>query len=262
MTRTQEFRLLKEAGENKAVGEKGACMKTLETMLNWIYPAHCPVCHKILQNQSRFVCPECEGIWKPVSEPRCRKCGKPLEREEAELCQDCAAHPHLYEAGAGIFSYDSKKKASLMKYKYEGRRDYSRFYARACCAYGREYIQRWGIQGIIPVPMHRRKERMRGFNQAALIADLIGAELGILVYKDCLRKLCRTESQKKLDAAARRKNLQNAFQGIPGQWEIQRILLVDDVYTTGSTVDAAAAEILRHGVEKVYFLTVFIGKGF
>lgn len=237
-------------------------MRFSETILNWLYPAHCPVCHRILENQSRFICPECEGIWRPVQEPRCKKCGKPLEREEAELCQDCISHPHLYEAGAGIFFYDSRKKASLMKYKYGGRRDYGRFYAQACCVYGREYIQRWGIQGIIPIPMYRYKERMRGFNQAAFVAELIGAELDLPVYRESLVKLYRTESQKKLDAAGRRKNLQGAFQGSPGQWGLHRILLVDDVYTTGSTVDAAALEILRHGVEKVYFLTVFIGKGF
>lgn len=248
--------------EERAVGEKGTDMNLPETLLNWIYPRHCPFCGRILKDQSSLICRECAEEIRPVGEPRCRKCGKPLEQQEQEYCADCRKQPHYYEEGIGIFFYDKKMKDSLMKYKYGGRQEYSRFYSHACAVCGEAYIRRWGIQGIIPVPMHKKKERMWGFNQAALLAEQIGQSLKIPVYESCLKKTAETAAQKTLGARERRRNLQGAFRGTEGNWGLERVLLVDDVYTTGSTIDAAAEEILRHGVKSVYFLTVFIGKGF
>lgn len=237
-------------------------MKGSNQILNWFYPRHCPICHKILKDQSGLLCPACLDGLKPVGEPRCKKCGKPLEEEEREYCADCSHSHHAYEEGIGIFFYDKRMKESLMKFKYYGRREYGEFYGQAAAVYGRPYVKKWDIQGIIPIPLHRRKQRERGFNQAEYLADILGREWGIPVYSNCLKKVHNTKSQKKLGSRERKRNLQGAFQGVPGNWGIRRVLLVDDVYTTGSTMDAAAAEIRAHGVEKIFFLTIFVGKGF
>ena len=116
-----------------------------------------------------------------------------------------------------------------MKYKYFGCQEYSRFYGKALYIYGKDMLALWKPQIIIPVPLHRRKQRIRGFNQAELLA-----------------------------AAERKKNLQKAFQ-VVGNPAGMRILLIDDVYTTGSTMDVLAKLLLEKGASHVYFLTLCIG---
>lgn len=126
-----------------------------------------------------------------------------------------------------------------MKYKYFGCQEYSRFYGKALYIYGKDMLALWKPQIIIPVPLHRRKQRIRGFNQAELLAKELSRYAGIPVDTAILKKCHATRSQKKLDAAERKKNLQKAFQ-VVGNPAGMRILLIDDVYTTGSTMDVLA----------------------
>lgn len=231
--------------------------KIWNSILNMIYPRCCPLCHKVLKDQSRLICPECEATVKPISGPCCFKCGRPVGRDE-EYCRECATHPRSFTQGRGIFLYNDKMKASLIKYKYYGCREYGDFYAKAMCVFARHELTRWNPQLIIPVPLHRKKQRMRGFNQAAYLAQRISGYTGIPVDLNLIIKTKNTKSQKKLNAAERRRNLKEAFQ-VQGQVRCKRILVIDDVYTTGSTVDAMAECLLEAGAEKVYFLTVCIG---
>lgn len=103
---------------------------------------------------------------------------------------------------------------------------------------------------------------MRGFNQAELIARKLGQELGISVSTDLLLRTKRTTAQKELNDQERKANLKNAFQVAKNNIEAKKILLIDDIYTTGSTIDAASAVLLEHGAEKVYFLSISIGRGY
>ena len=100
---------------------------------------------------------------------------------------------------------------------------------------------------------------MRGFNQAGFLAERLGMLLDIPVSESALRKIRGTRSQKKLDAAERRKNLRQAFQA-ERRLDGLTVLLVDDVYTTGSTVESAAACLKEAGAEKVCFLTLCMGR--
>ena len=147
---------------------------------------------------------------------------------------------------------------SIMKYKYFGCQEYSRFYGKSLYIYGKDMLALWKQQIIIPVPLHRRKQRIRGFNQAELLAKELSRYAGIPVDTAILKKCHATRSQKKLDAAERKKNLQKAFQ-VVGHPSGMRILLIDDVYTTGSTMDVLAKLLLEKGASHVYFLTLCIG---
>lgn len=231
--------------------------KIWNSFLNMLYPRCCPLCHRILRDQSRLICPECEQNLKPVSGPRCFKCGRPVGREE-EYCRDCSTHTRRFAQGRGIFLYDDRMKASLMKYKYYGCREYGDFYAKAMCAFAAGELKRWRPQLIVPVPLHRKKERMRGFNQAAYLAERISEDTGIPADCTLVCKTRNTKSQKKLNANQRRRNLKEAFH-VCRRVEGLRILVIDDVYTTGSTVDAMAECLLEAGAGEVFFLTVCIG---
>ena len=247
-----------ERSRNKsesAVGEKGHSLKKLlHHILNILYPRCCPVCQKILKDQSLLVCPECGKELRPISQPRCMRCGKPVKEEE-EFCRDCAGKEREFFQGRGIYLYDSRMKASILRYKYDGRRQYGDFYARAMCLYAREDVGRWKPDLIVPVPLHPRKKRMRGFNQAEYIADQVGEFFKIPVDKNLLKKVKETKSQKKMDAAQRRRNLKTAFAACE-RTDGKTVLVIDDVYTTGSTVEAAAKCLKEAGAARVCFLTV------
>lgn len=138
--------------------------------LDLLYPRRCPLCHRILRNSHQLICLDCAGDLRPVSGPRCYKCGKPVNGDE-EYCRDCGAHPGAFDQGRGIFLYDDRMRYSIMKYKYFGCQEYSRFYGKALYIYGKDMLALWKPQIIIPVPLHRRKQRIRGFNQAELLAE-------------------------------------------------------------------------------------------
>ena len=230
--------------------------RLLNIVADIFYPRCCPVCQKVLKDQRRMICPECEKVLRPIGHPRCYKCGKPIET--GEYCRDCQKHRHVYEQGRGIFVYDGIMRRSVTRYKYYGCREYGDFYARAMYRYAQKELREWNPDLIVPVPVHRSKERMRGFNQAADLAERIGKILGIPVAEDVIYKSRETRSQKKLDAEERKKNLRNAFRAAVPVTGL-RILVVDDVYTTGSTVEAMAECLLENGAKAVFFVTLCTG---
>ena len=229
----------------------------LEKMSDIFYPRRCPVCQKILKDQKSMICPQCETMLHPIGHPRCFKCGKPVEK--GEFCRDCQKRKHMFEQGRGIFVYDSSMRRSVTRYKYYGCREYGDFYAKAMYRYAKMELREWKPDLIVPVPVHRSKERMRGFNQAAYLAERISRYTGIPADMGLVQKNIKTKSQKKLNALQRRKNLEKAF-CVTGDVRGKDILVIDDVYTTGSTIDAMASCLKKKGAENVYFLTVCIGR--
>lgn len=232
--------------------------KTADFLLDMLYPKKCPLCHQILKEKDRLICPECSGKVRPISGPRCMKCGRPVKMEE-EYCEDCRKGAHHFTEGRSIFWYGEVWRQSLVRFKYYGCREYGDFYAKAMSVFGKKYLERWKPDLIVPVPLHPGKKRMRGFNQAAYLAERLSVLTGIPWNEHLVKKIRSTRSQKKLNAIQRRQNLKNAYQvteKIPGF----SVLVVDDVYTTGSTADAMAMCLLEAGAEKVYFLTICAGR--
>ncbi len=234
----------------------------VEFCLQAVYPRRCPVCHDIVRPKGALVCRGCEGKVMPIREPRCRKCGKPVEKEEQEYCSDCRKHRHFFEEGAGIFPYNRLMRESLMKCKYGGRREYLDYYGEMMIRHGGKYLARWRPQAIVPIPLHKTQMRLRGFNQSLCLAQALGGHFGIPVYPQMLEKVRKTRTQKSLDEKQRRSNLRGAF-SIGAQFQpLKKILLVDDVYTTGGTVDEAARCLKKAKAGEVRVLVLCIGKGF
>lgn len=230
-----------------------------ESGLNLLYPHRCPICHRVLADQRALICPACFAGLHPIGEPRCRLCGSPVE-ENRELCGDCAASDRSFDEGRGIYLYTERMRYSLIRFKYGGRREYARFFGRAMYVYGYPELLRWKPDLIVPIPLHRRNRQQRGFNQAEILAEKIGALCGIPVSAEILKKKNLTRSQKTLNARERRKNLRQAF-SVEAKLCGERILLIDDVFTTGSTIDAAASCLREAGASAVFFLTLCIAGG-
>lgn len=230
-------------------------------LLNLIYPPRCPVCDEIAGNKEG-ICRPCRLRLRPLKEPLCKKCGKPLSTLEAEYCPDCIKKKHMYARGRAAFVYDSLMRESISRFKYKNRREYGNFYGEELWRSCEKAVRSWDIDVLIPIPLHKSRRRARGFNQAELIAVRLGEKLKIPVAADILVRVRKTKAQKELSDQERKINLKNAFQVVKNEVKSKNILLIDDIYTTGSTIDAASAVLLEAGAEKVYFLSISIGRGY
>ena len=227
--------------------------RPIDRILNLLYPRHCPGCAEILKDQDLLLCPSCRKSLSPITEDYCLRCGKPTA-PGTEYCEDCSGRKRFFTEGRSVFVYDTRWKRSLERYKYYGYREFADFYAEAMVRCCRTNLLRWKPDLIVPVPLHRKKRRRRGFNQSWLLARRISEKTGIPAEEKLVIKIRATASQKKLSGAERRRNLRGAF-SVQRRIDGITVLVVDDVYTTGSTMDEMAAVLLAADARRVYFLT-------
>lgn len=236
----------------------------IDKILDIIYPPACPVCGKALpiaKGMRSSVCVECEKKLAYIDESHCLKCGKELEDAEKQYCYDCGRVEHIYTQGIAAFSYTEGIKQSIYRYKYKGRREYAAWYGEKVAKRCGMQIAVWNPDVIIPVPLHKDKLKKRGYNQAELIAIELGRRLGIPVNAECLMRGKNTAPMKELSENERTKNLENAFFLKDDGVKYNKVMLVDDIYTTGATVDACAKTLKTAGVQQVYCVSLCIGKG-
>lgn len=228
--------------------------------LGILYPRRCALCDEVISDREYPVCLACRKQITPIRQNRCMHCSKPLGNRMEEFCEDCKRHRFLYDQGFAVFLYEGAVRESLMRFKYGNRQEYGRFYARMLDCFGGEKVRRWDPEVMIPVPVHEAKRRKRGYNQAEVLAKELQKIWKIPVDSRCMRRTKNTKAQKSLNHEERRKNLREAF-AAKGSVGYKSVLIVDDIYTTGSTVDAMAKILREQGVERVYFVTVCIGRG-
>lgn len=195
-----------------------------------------------------------------IEEPRCKKCGKPIRQKEAEFCYDCEREDLCYEQGRSLWIHKMPVSSSIYAFKYKNRRVYGEVYGREMAKTFRKIIRLWEIDVIVPVPLHRKKQKKRGYNQAEILAKEIGFRVGIPVDTTLIERKKNTVPQKEFTRKERKKNLKNAFE-VTGKVEGKRVLIIDDIYTTGSTIDSISILLKKAGAEKTYFLTISIGQG-
>ena len=227
--------------------------------LDLIFPGRCPVCDKIIKFRQEYVCAACLEKIKFVREPACMKCGKPLE-EETEYCFDCARKKHFYIKGAAVFEYASMASC-IYRFKYGGRQEYAGFLGRCMAKRLKKELEDWKPEALIPVPVHTSRRRKRGYNQSELLAEALSRQTGIPVRKDIVKRVKKTVPQKELDIRQRQNNLKKAFKIIENDVKLNTIVIIDDIYTTGSTVDAMAAVLQEAGIKNIYYAALAVGRG-
>lgn len=230
-----------------------------------VYPKRCVVCGDIVTNKKNKVCSKCYKALPWIVEPTCKRCGKPVEGDEIEFCYDCSRRQLYYEYGFSLWKYSSNMRQSIAYFKYHNRKEYGKFY-------GEEFVRVFGNEllrlepdALIPVPIHWTRYIQRGYNQTEVIAKEIGKRLDIPVVDDLLVRRRKTVAQKKLDDKERAVNLRQAF-SISRKWQVgsdlRKVVIVDDIYTTGNTINMCAKVLKEYGIEKVYFGVLCIGAGF
>lgn len=229
--------------------------------LELIYPGRCPICECILGIGQNKICKVCDKSLSYVKEPKCKKCGKSIEGDDTEYCYDCTRHQHDYEQGVAVFEYDEHIKASIYRFKYKNKREYANFYVQEIVRCYGDKIRSWNPDILIPIPLHKSKYKKRGFNQAEIVAKKVGKELQIPVSSKILMRQKKTLPQKELTTKERQNNVKRAFKIVDNKVKLQVVVLIDDIYTTGSTIDAAAKVLKEAGAYKVYYISISIGKG-
>lgn len=228
-------------------------------ILRQLYPDRCPVCDRVLYDT--LICPKCAEKIKYVVQPACFSCGKPIADARQEYCSDCIKRQHVYQQGKAVFCYQGAMRKIMYRYKYSNRRDYTEFFAvEAATIYG-GWVRQCKTQEIIPIPLSQKKRRLRGYNQAEIFARRFAQLSDLPLNTKLLVRTRDTTPQKQLSVQERKNNLKNAFKIAQDVVKSKRVLLVDDIYTTGSTIDAAALALKQAGVEEVYFLCISIGQG-
>lgn len=232
-------------------------------IIDLIYPRRCPVCQNIVPyRENSLICDSCRCKLPYISGNCCMKCGKPVELEDQEYCYDCQHLQKHFVKGYPLFEYSNEVRQGVLAMKYNNRREYAQFYSQEMLkSFGSEWKQ-IGFDAILPIPIHKHRRRIRGYNQAELLAYPIGDALDVSVYKKLLLRCSDTRPQKELNDEERLKNIKNAFLFRQNDVELKKVLLVDDIYTTGATIEACTGVLLQGGVEEVYYTSVCIGEGY
>lgn len=238
-----------------------------QTILDIIYPVRCPVCGEIVVPKEKLICDKCMKKLTVITEPRCKKCSKPIEQEEKEFCSDCEHKNYHFIKGYSLWVYDGDIKKSIADFKYHNKKENAKYYIREILSNYGDEIRKLSPVTIVPVPLYRGKYKERGYNQADILARGIAKELELPVLSDLLIRNRKTLPQKQLSDKERLRNLSKAFEfNIEAYGDhadkLNNILLIDDIYTTGSTIEACANVLIRQGISNVYFVTLCIGKGF
>ncbi len=218
-----------------------------------LYPQRCPICTSVLPG-GRLICPSCEKQLPLIREPFCRKCGRAMKDIRQEYCEECQLHAHIFDRGQCCFSYEKQMRISLMRMKFENHREYIPFYACSMYASGKGFLARCGAEQLIPIPCSPRRVKERGFDQCFLLTRELSRLSGIPQEKDNLIRVKATSPQKGLDRHSRAENVKNAFAVKRPENLAKKVVLVDDIYTTGATMDEAARCLKEAGVEEVCFL--------
>lgn len=215
--------------------------------------------------EGALICPSCIPKLSPVRQPTCKKCGKEVFADHIEFCPDCMRRKRSFDSGVALLNYNAAAQKSMAAIKYKNKREYLDFYAEAIFHRYGNWAAHQNAEALVPVPVHPDRLRQRGFNQAEELADRLGRLMEIPVLSDLLGRVKKTAPQKGLSAAERLKNLQEAFAvsgnyGGTGKRNMpDSVILVDDIYTTGSTVEACSRVLKAAGVKRVFFIVICIG---
>jgi len=225
-----------------------AASRVLDALLNTVFPTRCVLCEEPVTTwESGAICGNCESRLVPPAPPCCSRCGLSAQGIR-DLCGGCRTGETRYDFGRAALALDSNVRRLIHEFKYNDRVSLARPLGRAL---ERSFVaEGFSATVAIPMPLHGRRERDRGYNQAELLAS----RLGVAVERRLLRRVRNTESQTGLSRYQRRMNVRGAFEcrrRIRGA-----ILLVDDVLTTGATIGEAAKALRRSGAGRVEVLTL------
>ena len=292
----------------------------LGIMRQTLFPRRCPYCRDIIVPGGSLICPDCEPQLPFIRGRSCEKCGKQLRESRGDkqpvLCQNCQKHERSFSFSLALLNYDGVSAEIMAGFKYLHKKEYADTLAWLICKHLGADLRTLGAQAVVPVPVHAKRKRERGYNQAEALGRslctflnvgypalfLMGLSEDMLrdvrllkeyqekrvrssgigvwgrngdrppenvrfqLMPDLLIRTKNTRAQKNLGAAERLMNLQRAFSVSPKYARgasaklPEAVLLIDDIYTTGATMEACTRALFSAGVKKVFGLCVCAGR--
>lgn len=237
-----------------------------QEVLDRIYPSglYCICCGKITDDTRTYsLCNDCMGAVKWAVGRTCSKCGKPLSpNDPREICFNCTEHRHEFDRGYTCAEYGSHERSIVYSLKYDDRPDIA---ARIAEMMADRMNAEFGENGLasrydllVPVPVSRRRKGTRGYNQAELICMRFSEITGVPFRGEMLKRTRETTAMKGLTPDERRLNIRGSFELRPGAARFVRnakCLIVDDIYTTGATIDETARVLKASGALSADFLS-------
>ncbi|MDD2352775.1 MAG: ComF family protein [Candidatus Caldatribacteriota bacterium] len=238
-----------------------------EGMLNLIYPLNCENCGKPIRESKGYgICRDCLKKISYILPPLCYQCGKPfsslVDFEKKALCSDCSYKKELLYYNRSIAYYEGAIRKSIHLLKYKKQLKLIKPLGELMVKYllTDDFYNNKKIDLIIPVPLTEREYKKRNFNQSGLLADYIAKYFSIPFGENFLLKNVENLSQVGLTKNERAKNVKNVFSVNPlYKKNIKNILLIDDIYTTGATIESCSKELKKHGIVNVFALTLARG---
>ncbi|HEX7503990.1 MAG TPA: ComF family protein [Syntrophales bacterium] len=232
----------------------------LTALAELLFPSLCLSCGRILlERRGHPFCSGCYSGIRFITAPLCPVCGIPYPVEDSpdHTCGDCLLFKRNIGAARSLGIYDSVLLDAIHAFKYGGNLTLGERLGRLMADHDYPSFRIGDYSLLIPVPLHPRRLRQRGFNQSVILAREIAKRHGIAMEFRTLRRVVDTESQAGLKKEERRSNIRKAFSVTePDRVSEKHVLLIDDVYTTGSTLGECARTLLKGGAESVGALTL------
>ena len=242
-------------------------MKILGRIMDIIYPPRCGVCKAFLWEAplkgsagAFSICPTCLAGFHPLSSPLCSLCGAPFSSQvlEDHPCEDCLRTPPAYDAAGAPYLYEGSLLEAIHHLKYHGRTGLARSLGPLLGRFTQDWMGNDSTDFlVIPVPLHPEKLQERGYNQSLLLARHTARKLGADMDYLSLRRIKNTAPQTGLGKKQRRQNVKNAFK-LENENTVRgrNIVLVDDVSTTGNTLNACSKTLRKGGANRIYCVTL------
>lgn len=228
-------------------------MEIFSKLVNCIYPRHCLACRRLLKisSKNKWYCSKCKPV-KYVSEITytCERCGRPIEH--SGLCAFCNEKTTYYDRGYVLYKYDGIIQHTMLGYKFHDKKSYSEFFAEGMIDYIKDKLD-INYDYITCVPVHISRRLQRGYNQSELVAKQIAKHYKI-PFRNLLKKT-KSGQQSSLSAANRAINVKDVF-SCDFDLTNKTIMIVDDVFTTGNTINECCKILKLAGSERVDFFTM------
>jgi len=241
-------------------------MNLLRQIADIIYPPRCAICSRFLwqaplikEPGSPFFCSACRADFRYVGSPLCPICGQPFpsELEEDHPCEDCLRKRPSYEAAWALYRYEGAMLEAIHRLKYGSRSSLADALGPLLARFAEERVSRTDTVLAVPVPLHPGRARERGFNQSLLLARHVSRRLQVDLDFLSLRRVRYTLPQTRLARKERQQNVRGAFDlRDRGAVKGKTILLVDDVVTTGNTLNECARVLRTGGAARVFGLSL------
>jgi ComF family protein len=241
-------------------------VNVFRNLIDLIYPPRCPVCQAFLEGKRAAesgrelpICEACFSSFIRITSPLCPVCGRPFAagNENDHVCEDCLRKRPFFEKARGPYLYEGSLLNAIHEFKYGEKTYLARPLGLLLSSFARAWLHGRRNLLVMPVPLHPKRLRQRGFNQSLLLAKQVAAGLDADLDFLSLKRIRYTQPQTELGSEERKKNVRRAFavsnrEAVKGR----AVLLVDDVATTGSTLNECARTLRRAGCRQVFCLVL------